>query len=87
MAAALFLLPCSCAQASLRMTKLFHASVKLGIVSLFYRYRLTGGPKLTLRSPRSGCTFGQTYKLIADFGFGTLERPQEIQKILLLVRL
>lgn len=48
-AAALFLLPCSCAQASLRMTKLFHAwtklfhasSLQLGIVSLFHRYRLT----------------------------------------------
>ena len=41
-AAALLLLPCSCEEGSLRMTKLFHAcTVQLGIVSLFYRCRLT----------------------------------------------
>ena len=110
-AAALFLLPCSCAQGSLRMTKLFHAcSLQLGIVSLFHRYRRTSPIKVdgaaadrharrampcmptlgNIRSRHGPAMIDAMASPSLDLfklSWSNLERPQEIQKILLLVRL
>jgi hypothetical protein len=80
-AAALFLLPCSCEEGSLRMTKLFHAcTLQLGMYLSILSLSPTGGnPGIQMSAAR-----GKTMRTSES---GHLERPQEIQKILLLVRL